>query len=291
MVFLVLYSAYLSVSMKNSYLLLLCFCCLAGFTAFGQKKVYRSFHDADGFPLPNSDAAVYYKLYDSVEGTKFHVQQWKIDPGYMVYDGYVLVSATKPEVKDGYFKYYDKAGHKIKEGAYENDIRQGTWTYYYAGTDDMKCTIPYKGVKRPCAATYYYPNNEVKKRIDYLADSSIHTTCFDDSGRVIYCIDTGDIETMPAPAFDVMRFLSVNLNYPEDERDRGVQGTVLVQFMVREDGSITDAHVLQGIGGGCDREALRVIKLMPKWTPATVNGIETDVLFTQPITFRLEGNY
>jgi protein TonB len=61
-----------------------------------------------------------------------------------------------------------------------------------------------------------------------------------------------------------------------------------VKFVVNEDGDISDAQVLRGIGGGCDQEALRVVKSMPKWKPGKQNGRAVKVYFTLPVTFRLE---
>src|SRR5690606_17943457 len=63
-------------------------------------------------------------------------------------------------------------------------------------------------------------------------------------------------------------FLRENMKYPPMAKDARIQGKVFVQFVVWTDGSISDVNVLKGIGGGCDEEAIRVIKSMPKWAPA-----------------------
>ncbi len=75
---------------------------------------------------------------------------------------------------------------------------------------------------------------------------------------------------MPAyPGGDDARiaFLVQNIKYPEQAKKNGIQGKVFVTFVIETDGSITNVKVLRGIGGGCDEEAARVIKLMPKWNP------------------------
>jgi len=86
----------------------------------------------------------------------------------------------------------------------------------------------------------------------------------------------------------VTEYLSNHIRYPEQAREAGVEGRVTVRFVVNEDGDISDAQVLRGIGGGCDEEALRVIKGMPKWKPGKQNGRAVKVYFTLPISFRLE---
>lgn len=96
------------------------------------------------------------------------------------------------------------------------------------------------------------------------------------------------VEQMPKPEYDMGEYLSKHLQYPANAREAGIGGRVAVQFVVNEDGSITDVKVTRGIGGGCDQEAMRVVSQMPKWKPGKQNGKAVKVMYTQPITFRLE---
>ena len=75
-------------------------------------------------------------------------------------------------------------------------------------------------------------------------------------------------EVMPEyPGGDqaMMDFVAKNVQYPQEARDKEISGRVLVSFIVEKDGSIADVKVVKGIGGGCDEEAVRVVKAMPKW--------------------------
>nr|WP_294896868.1 energy transducer TonB [uncultured Pedobacter sp.] len=110
-----------------------------------------------------------------------------------------------------------------------------------------------------------------------------------DDGNVI---EYDKFETLPTfkggvEAFG--RFLSRNLHYPPDARDNNTQGRVYLQFVIEKDGSLTEAKVIRGIGGGCDEEALRVIKLSPKWNPGVQRGVAKRVSYTIPIFFKLSG--
>ncbi len=96
------------------------------------------------------------------------------------------------------------------------------------------------------------------------------------------------VEQMPQFVGDMGAYISNNLHYPENARANGIDGRVLVQFVVNEDGSVTDAQVVRGIGGGCDEEALRMVNSMPKWKPGRQNGMAVKVLFTLPIKFVLD---
>jgi TonB family protein len=83
------------------------------------------------------------------------------------------------------------------------------------------------------------------------------------------------------------RLLATNIVYPELATKNGIQGTVYVQFVIDTEGSVTNVKVLQGIGGGCDEESVRVVNLMPKWNPGKQKGKAVNVLFNMPIYFRL----
>ncbi len=86
-----------------------------------------------------------------------------------------------------------------------------------------------------------------------------------------------------------IKFLQDNIKYPEEAKELGIQGKVFVTFVVEVDGSITDVRVLRGIGGGCDEEAIRVVKAMPKWVPGKQRGVPVRVQFNLPIKFTLQG--
>ena len=86
----------------------------------------------------------------------------------------------------------------------------------------------------------------------------------------------------------LMQFLSKNIKYPQIAQENGTQGRVTVQFVVNKDGSIVDAVVLRGVDPYLDKEALRVVNLMPKWKPGKQRGKPVRVRYTVPVMFRLQ---
>jgi periplasmic protein TonB len=84
------------------------------------------------------------------------------------------------------------------------------------------------------------------------------------------------------------KFLVDNIVYPQQATENGIQGTVYVSFVVDSKGNVTEVKVLRGIGGGCDEEAIRVVKMMPAWHPGKQNGKQVRVLFNMPVYFRLQ---
>ncbi|TAF32113.1 MAG: energy transducer TonB [Cytophagales bacterium] len=83
------------------------------------------------------------------------------------------------------------------------------------------------------------------------------------------------------------KFLQKNLKYPKAASDAGVEGKVFLQFIVEKNGSIDNVKVLKSLGYGCDAEAIRVVKMMPRWTPAQKNGNVIRSEFTITINFVL----
>ena len=99
------------------------------------------------------------------------------------------------------------------------------------------------------------------------------------------------VETMPQfPGGDaaLLQFLAKSIKYPVIAQENGIQGRVICAFVVNRDGSIVDAEVLRGVDPSLDKEALRVINTMPKWSPGKQRGKPVRVKYTVPITFRLQ---
>lgn len=100
------------------------------------------------------------------------------------------------------------------------------------------------------------------------------------------------VEVMPEfpggmPALS--QYVTGELRYPKEARQRNIEGLVLVGFVVERDGSISQSNVLRGIGGGCDEEALRVVARMPAWKPGQQGGTPVRVRYTLPLRFKLVG--
>ena len=86
----------------------------------------------------------------------------------------------------------------------------------------------------------------------------------------------------------MMEYVAKNVVYPKEAQEKGISGRVFVGFIVEKDGSIGEVKLLRGIGGGCDEEAIRVIKGMPKWKPGKQEGKPVRVSYQMPINFKLQ---
>jgi protein TonB len=152
------------------------------------------------------------------------------------------------------------------------------------------------------------PEDRVATQIelsDAAAQISVVTVTGDPSGTV----DIRDVDIItdvpatpkdPIPSFveqmpqfpggekEMMSWLSSHIQYPAIAAEKGIQGRVVLRFVVRPDGSIDDVTVVKSLEPSCDKEAIRAVKSMPKWIPGRQNGNPVSVYYNIPVQFRLQ---
>ncbi len=129
-------------------------------------------------------------------------------------------------------------------------------------------------------------NNSIKLNVDNdsLNGTSNNNNSLSGNGSDVYVI----VDELPKfPGGDEARidFLQKNVKYPKVASYNGIKGVVYINFIVEKDGAMSNIKLLMGIGGGCDEEALRVARLMPKWTPGKRKGQPVRVYINMPIRF------
>lgn len=91
----------------------------------------------------------------------------------------------------------------------------------------------------------------------------------------------------PGGQDSLFKFLAKNIIYPKEAKEKGIQGKVYVNFTIEEDGSVNHVKIIRGVHPLLDNEAVRVIKLLPKWKPGTQRGKTVKVSYNLPITFNM----
>jgi TonB family protein len=127
--------------------------------------------------------------------------------------------------------------------------------------------------------------SQVKAQISTIK-SGPDTVKQDDSSKLIF----SKVEVMPEfPGGEdaLLDHIIKNIKYPDKAKDNGVSGKVYVSFVIDTVGKVTDVKILRGIGGECDEEAIRVIRMMPRWTPGYQNGKSVNVMYNLPIKFSM----
>jgi periplasmic protein TonB len=107
------------------------------------------------------------------------------------------------------------------------------------------------------------------------------------NGKMIY-LNAEVMPEYPGGKKSLIKYLQDNLVYPLTAKENGITGTVTISFVIDEDGSVTNAKVEKGIGGGCDQEALRIVREMRKWKPGRQGDKYVRVQTSIPITFALQ---
>jgi len=101
-------------------------------------------------------------------------------------------------------------------------------------------------------------------------------------------LENGTSEKRNCSNQNLIDFINRNVQYPQAARDHGIEGTVLVKFIVNHYGMVEYSEVLRDIGGDCGKEALRLVELMPEWEPALDEGKPVSISLNLPVTFSLQ---
>ena len=128
-------------------------------------------------------------------------------------------------------------------------------------------------------------SNEASESPESKSASAPREAKVDENGIHMVC---EEMPEFPGGMRECMNFLGKNVKYPATAQEKGIQGRVIVQFVVNRDGSIVEPKVVRGVDPELDAEALRLISIMPKWKPGKQKGEAVRVKYTIPVMFRLQ---
>jgi TonB family protein len=161
-----------------------------------------------------------------------------------------------------------------------------------------KCAYTRMSLNIPDSIKLKYPEISHFEIIHYFCNDDSVVNMISKTNNIIYEDDVKKyanedvfiiVETMPefkVGSDALSHYLKENIFYPIEAAKKGISGTVYVSFIVEPNGSVSNVKLLKGIGGGCDEEALRVVKLMPKWKPGIQSGKNVRVMFNLPVSFQ-----
>ena len=111
-------------------------------------------------------------------------------------------------------------------------------------------------------------------------------TPVEDEGKIFTIVE--EMPSFPGGEEKMLEYVAKNIKYPAMARENNITGRVYVNFYIDKDGKVQSAKIVRGIGGGCDEEALRVVRTMPQWKPGKQNGRAVNVNYNLPINFTLK---
>ena len=160
-----------------------------------------------------------------------------------------------------WINFFDESFKAFSEGHVNNGVEEGEWRGKW--NDSINTVLVYKTGKLM----------SVKE--------------FDLSGKDITKINTQGEPEFPGGSDNMFKFINNNMHYPETARKNGTQGEVIIGFVVEADGTLTNFKVIKGIGDGCDEEALRIMKIVPRWKNGIRKGEPAPINYSVPIKFTL----
>jgi len=175
----------------------------------------------------------------------------------------------------------EKVVQKSKDGTYKEWYDNG----------QLRKEIEYKEGKMNGHYISFWENGQIKREEFPGSDKPVEGKCFDRSGTEIKHTPIEQMPEFPGGIEGLRNFLTQNVKYPLTMAEEKVEGKVVAQFVVRKDGSLSDIKIVRSIHPDGDKEAMRVISLMPKWKPGIQEDEPVLVKFTLPITFKLTESY
>jgi TonB family protein len=195
------------------------------------------------------------------------------------------VDVIQSEMNSGYVKQLYLVIYKAIDGSIRFLFRQYDWDSYDIKTQYFEITE----AEYLKLISISDGDAEIAKMENPVADNSpqVESTPSDEEEEVIYMV-VEKMPEFPGGQQAMSQFLSESVVYPQDAYANGIQGRVICQFVVEKDGRVSDVQVVRSSGdSSLDKEALRVIKSMPNWTPGMLRDNPVRVKYTIPINFRL----
>lgn len=197
---------------------------------------------------------------------------------------YYKSGAPKSEVMQvGVYK--QKAG--IKDSTFIGWVNDGLLTEWYESGVIAKYTM-FKNGRRNGKLLLFWENGRKKREEIFKDDKFIQGVCFDSEGNEVEYFPYETMPSFPGGEKTLLNYLSESIRYPFSAMREGIQGRVIIQFVVESNGEIKEIRVVRGVSPELNAEALRVIRQMPLWIPGTQDGKPVRINYVLPVNFRMQ---
>ncbi|SNC75971.1 TonB family C-terminal domain-containing protein [Hymenobacter gelipurpurascens] len=211
-------------------------------------------------------------------------------------EAYSVLSADKTKKQGPYQKYIGKKNQLLTSGHYTNGQKDSTWTEYYADGETIRERGTYYQDQKVGMWEFYTPEGTLEQNYDYTYQQVLFSRPPAHDRRVFKlwseeddCRDTLQLEKKPMyiGGLEAMqRVVRQNLHYPPQAQKSRIGGTAWIAFLIDSEGKTSNYKIVKKLGGGCDAEALRVVKLIPStWVPGRLEGRAVTVVCEMPVVF------
>jgi len=185
---------------------------------------------------------------------------------------------------------YFPSGNKYEEASFINFKKSelhGRETRWFEN-GQIQAQEDYTNGKRDGALITYYSNGSVRRREEHQDNKLVKGECFTPDGKPTAYFDYFDFPEFPGGLVALLTKIQSSTKYPKEALKRGYEGKVLVNFIVDKTGKVKETRVIQSVSPLLDQEALRVVNSLKGWTPGKLDGEVADILFTLPVTFKVQ---
>jgi len=186
------------------------------------------------------------------------------------------------------FTYFN-SGQLKKEEHYSNDeekIKDGKYIEWYEN-GCIRSEIDYVANKTHGQLLTYWKNGTLKRMDFYKEGKFIDGQCFNEQGDTIPYFKYIKLPQFPGGEKSMIKFLADHIKYPQMPRKQGIEGQSVYKFAVSPEGKVVRIELIKSLHPLMDKEALRVIRLMPNWEPGLLDGEPVLTYYTLPVSFRL----
>lgn len=234
---------------KFSLLLLLTFA-----SGIASAQTRKTFFDKAGVEVDSARGYAYYRIVE------------KMDKGWE------------------YHRHYSPGDTLTFEGAFNGNKPEGLHRHY-RNSGALHWTDEYLDGKLHGELRSYYPQGQIKRIERYRTGEFVSGECFQEDGSPREFTRMQQVPEFPGGEAAMKAFIEKNFEYPRKALKNGVEGQVLVSFVVDKTGEVTDIKVVRDIGWGCGQEAVRLLRIMPRWTPGFNDDNPVKVRYSLPFNF------
>ncbi len=192
------------------------------------------------------------------------------------------------KISQGIFSWYNEDGIVTRTSNFQSSKKDGMETICY-GNGKKRLELHYRSDELDGDCIGYYESGKISGRSTYAQGKQINGEFFNEDGSINKNISEFESEAeFPGGLPGLAKYLSGSLSYPSIAMRRNIQGSVIVQFIIDTDGSVKNVEIASSVDPSLDREAVRVIRQMPRWKPAYEGGRLVKFFVKQPVTFKLQ---
>jgi TonB family protein len=232
--------------------------CIFTFAVYGQDTTY---YDHDGNETNSLNSCHHYKVIERNEDDTNQVVER------------VYFKSGQIQSETNYFPYDKKILHYKKKEWYENG--------------QIRKDIDYDNGNLNGQVLTYWDNGQLKRHDTYENGKLIEGKVWNSDGKETEYYDFHVPPEFPGGVNNLAAYLTKNIDYPAKSKREGIEGRVLLNFIVEKDGSVSNVKVIESVSKELDAEAVRVVRKMPKWKPGMEDGEIVRIGFILPIKFRL----